>query len=55
MSENELKELESIKKLLILSLLRDKVTPEAIAKVLNMATITIRKMAPMKKIKKSSK
>ncbi len=55
MSEDkQLDNLETIKNLMILSLIHQGVTPEAIAKATGVAPITIRKNFPMKDIKKKA-
>lgn len=53
MGNEELKELESIKKLLIISLLEKNVSPKAIEKATDIAEKTIRNTFPAALIKKS--
>jgi NADH/NAD ratio-sensing transcriptional regulator Rex len=53
MSEPMLKELRSIKKLLILLLIKSRASSEEIGQALGVDPSSIRKMFPMKKIKKA--
>ncbi len=55
MSNEELEELKSIKKLLMFGLVRDGVSSEEIAKTLGITARTIRRTIPMRQIKKKTK
>ncbi|MFQ5861871.1 MAG: helix-turn-helix domain-containing protein [Candidatus Brocadiales bacterium] len=54
MGDKELKELEAIKKLLVLSLFRAGASTAELSAVLGVTARTIRNMLPMEKIKKTN-